>query len=123
MISKAKILGIVCAFTVVAGIGPRAEAASSTFGKIVYFEITATTSVVRVDVGNSVVSGRPSCHHVSFPTSYALDLGTNKGRALFSTLQAALLASKQITVGGGSTCLAISGSLNVEAIQSLSIQP
>jgi hypothetical protein len=122
MISKAKALGLVCAFAVVAGIGPRAEA-STAFGKIVFFEITPTSSVVRVDVGNSVVSGRPSCHHISFPTSYALDLGTNKGRALFSTLQAALLSSRQITVGGGSTCLGIGGSLNVEALQSLSISP
>jgi hypothetical protein len=116
MNSKVRVLGAICAF-MVAGVSPRGASASSTTDKIANIQITGT-SFAKVYV-TLAVGGRPSCHNGG-TTEYAFDVSTNKGRALLSIAQAALLAGKYVSIIGGSTCTTIGGQ-SIETLQTLTL--
>jgi hypothetical protein len=65
---------------------------------------------------------RPSCHNGGF-YDYAFDLSTTKGKALLSTAQAAMLAGKNTTITGSSSCTTVStsGGGTIETLSTLSV--
>lgn len=111
-----RVIGAILSIAAVASINPTtARAASSVSSEVSSLQILGTSFVI-VNVFPIVSSGRPSCHNGFYVSSYAFDLSTNKGRAIFSTLQAAVLAKKSVHLIGGSTCTN-TGSVTLETIQ------
>lgn len=115
-----KLIGAVLSVAAVTSIDPTVASATTVSSKVSSLQILGTSFVV-LNV-QPIVSGRPSCHNGFYVSSYALDVSTNKGRALLSTLQAALLANKTVHVTGGSTCTN-TGSITLETVQELIIYP
>ena len=115
-----RVIGAILSVAAVASINPLpARAASSATSEVSSLQILGTSFVI-LNVMPIISSGRPACHNGFYVSSYAFDRSTNKGRAIFSTLQAAALAKKTVYVTGGSTCTN-TGSVTLETIQELTI--
>lgn len=116
-----RLIGAVLSVAAVASVNPAVASASSVSSKVGSLQILGTSFVI-LNVEPIVSSGRPGCHNGLYVSSYALDVSTNKGRALLSTLQAALLANKTVHVTGGTSCTN-TGSITLETVQELIIYP
>ena len=114
MSRKVKVLVAICAFIVV-GVSSRGASASSTTAKVANIQVTGTSFVILYVQGT--VGNRPSCHSGG-NNEYAFDVSTNKGRALLSTAQAALLAGRYVSIFGGSSCTTV-GAQPIETLQTL----
>jgi hypothetical protein len=69
---------------------------------------------------------RAGCHNGNQGSAWAIDLSTNKGRAMLSVATAALLAGKQISITGftgtgAEKCIATGTVGNIEGISNLTL--
>jgi hypothetical protein len=122
MDSKIKWLGIVGVCAALSATPRVAEATSINNTKVYSITIVGgNTGFVRLSITGSVSAGRPACHVPGLWTNYAFELSHSKGQAMLSTLQAALLAGRQISIVGGTNCTNVDGT-QLETITSLTLQ-
>jgi hypothetical protein len=103
--TRLKILRGTLALVAALGFAGPASATSTGYGNVDTLQFVGTQYVIVRLTGSPVSSGRPSCHDgEGFPTGYAFDYSTTKGKTLLTALQAALLAAKPVTITGATTC-------------------
>lgn len=120
MSSKSKFVGFVCALCAVVGLATSAANATQVTGKINSVFIYGTNyAIVSAE---ALPSGRPSCHNSLRVYSYAFDISTTKGKALLSSVQAALLSGKPTSIIGGTTCTNVGNNENIETVQALELR-
>ncbi len=92
-------------------LGASSEARASTASNTIKEIAVEGTQVARIRLNGSTITGRPACHNAAYTTHYAFDISTAKGKALLSTLEAAMLAGKTVTVNYVSTgtCTTLAG--------------
>ncbi len=98
--------------------------ATSAVNTVYSVQIESGTQYATIVVnGGPHSSGRPSCHSTFNPNQWAFDISTNKGKAMLTMVQTALLSGKRIGVTGSGSCInvAATGTLNIEGISYISI--
>ena len=77
----------------------------------------------RIAVGlKDITIGRPDCHDPSgYRQHYGFDISTPKGKALLATATAALLAGKTVQLAGTGTCIAVTETLMLEELATLTL--
>jgi hypothetical protein len=90
-----------------AGLASLASVAHATGGngKVVSIGVASGSNYANVQVTGSAGT-RPACHAAGADL-YGFDISTDKGKAMFSLLQSAMLAGKAVGFGGTSTCTAV----------------
>lgn len=121
MRNKLKLI-ITRAFFIVAAIGLLSTAAHASSRQDVLRSIRVVgTQYAQIEFSGSW-AGRPACHAAFMPGHFAFDISTAKGRALLATAQAALLAGKEVTAIGGTTCTSSGGGYgNIETLTELTL--
>lgn len=94
-----------------------AQAAGFGTGKISGIQVTGTQfAVVQME---SVSGSRPACHNAQLQFVFSIDLNTNKGRAMYSTINSAYLAGKELVITGSNACINVGAPFN--SLESISI--
>lgn len=96
---------------------PASASASLYNGTLISVSVTGTQYGV-INVA-TVPGGRPGCHNAGlYLLGYAVDLNTNKGRALLAIADSAMRANAPVILTGTNGCVNV-GNAQVETIETL----
>jgi hypothetical protein len=113
-IVKIRVMGAMLGFMSLASVAH----ATGGNGKVVSLAVaTGVNSAYGQFTGST--GTKPTCHTAA-ADSYGFDISTNKGKAMFSLLQGAMLAGKTVGFGGASTCTIV-GSEPYSVMETLDI--
>ena len=111
-------------FGAVALIAAPASAAQGGTGTVTQLSVLSSTSGTYGKVKISNYSGTPpGCHISNHDGEFAFDLQTDKGKALLSLLQGALLGGKTVGIGGASSCFNVNGSETYQKLEVITVLP